>query len=144
MTLHPSGGFGFEGFHNLFAARYRLGDQEPTAFFQPCRSFDEALRLVEDYQAFLEACGGVAVPLAPPDDDLRNGHLVRMEDTWTLIFPQGPTLGGVREAATPAQAKRLARQLAARLATSRWGFIRIRILTLEGRNLPLGGKRGHP
>jgi hypothetical protein len=42
-----------------------------------------------------------------------------MEDTWTLIFPQGPTLGGVREAATPAQAKRLARQLAARLATSR-------------------------
>lgn len=116
MTLHPSGAFGFEGFRNLFAARYRLGDQETTAFFQPCQSSEAAIRLVADYRAFLEAYGGVAVPLR---DVLRNGHLVRMEDTWTLIFPQGPSLGGVLEAATPAQAEGLARQLAARLATSR-------------------------
>ncbi len=116
MTLHPSGALGFEGFHNLFAARYLLGDQEATVFFQLCRSFDEAIRLVDDYRAFLEAYGGVAAPL---DDALPNGYRIRMEDTWTLIFPQGTTMGGVQAAATPAQAERLARQLAARLAASR-------------------------
>ena len=111
-----TGAFGFEGFHNLFAARYRLGDQEATVFFQSCRSHDEAIRLVDDYRAFLEAYGGVAAPM---DDALPNGYRVRLEDTWTLIFPQGATMGGVLAAATPAQAERLAHQLAARLAASR-------------------------
>lgn len=116
MALHPSGAFGFEGLRDLFTARYRLDGGEATAFFRPCRTAAQAMRLAADYQAFLEAYDGVAAPMTDP---LPNGRLVRMGDGWTLVFTQGRTLVGVQEAATPVQANLLARRLKARLATSR-------------------------
>lgn len=112
LALHPANAFGFDGFTDLFTARYRLNGKQATAFLRPCPSPGAAAQLAADYQAFLAAYDGVVVP----DNLFPDGRLIRLMDTYTLVFVHGNTVAGVQEAATPELAARLARALQARLA----------------------------
>lgn len=113
LALHPANAFGFDGFTDLFTARYRLIGKPATAFLRPCPSPGAAADLAADYQAFLAAYDGVA---APADHQFPEGRLIRLMDTYTLVFVHGNTVAGVHGAATPKLAVRLARALQARLA----------------------------
>ena len=115
VVLYPAGGFGFEAFDNLFTARYQVKGGEATAFFRPCGSPEEAARLSAGYQAFLLEYEGARIPL---DDALPNSRMLRVADSYTLVFTHGRTVAGVQDAATPEQATMLARRLSAALSSS--------------------------
>ena len=107
-ALHPSGAFGFESFDKLFTARYRIDGSDVTAFFRRCRSPSIAAQLAADYQAFLLTYDGVDVKEEAPQP----GHrLIRMSDRYTLVFSSGRFVLGVQDAASPVQARQLARNL---------------------------------
>ena len=114
MVLDPAGGFGFEAFDDLFTARYQLKGGEATAFFRPCGSPAEAARLSADYQAFLLEYEGVEIPV---NGFLHNSRMMRVADSYTLIFISGRTVAGVQDAVTPEQATMLARRLSVALAS---------------------------
>ena len=114
MVLYPAGGFGFEAFDDLFTARYQLKGGEATAFFRPCGSPAEAARLSADYQAFLLEYEGVEIPV---NGFLHNSRMMRVADSYTLIFISGRTVAGVQDAVTPEQATMLARRLSVALAS---------------------------
>ncbi len=113
MALHPANAFGFDGFTELFTARYRLNDQQATAFLRPCPAPGAAARLAADYQAFLAEYDGVAVS---GDHLFSDGRLIRLTDTYTLVFVHNNTVAGVQEAGTAELAARLAHALKARLS----------------------------
>jgi len=114
IVLYPAGGFGFDAFDNLYTARYQVKGGEATAFFRPCGSPEEAARLSTGYQAFLLEYEGDRIPL---DDGLPNSRMLRVADSYTLIFTHGRTVAGVQDAATPEQATMLARRLSAALSS---------------------------
>jgi len=115
VVLYPAGGFGFEAFDNLFTARYQVtGGGEATAFFRPCGSPEEAARLFTGYQAFLLEYEGVGILF---NDVLPSSRMLRVADSYTLVFTQGRTVAGVQDAVTPEQATMLARRLSAALSS---------------------------
>ena len=113
QALHLSGGFGFAGFDGLFTARYRMDGGEATAFFRPCSSREEAQGLAAGYGDFLLAYDGEGQTAAglPP-----RSRLIRVMDTYTLVFARGTTVAGVVDAASPALAGALGQRLYERLA----------------------------
>jgi hypothetical protein len=113
MALHPANALGFDGFNALFTARYRLNAQQAMAFIRPCDSPGDAARLADAFQVFLADFDGVAAPGSPL---FPGGRLMRLMDTYTLVFVHDSTVAGVHEAGTPELAARLARALQARLA----------------------------
>jgi hypothetical protein len=116
VALHPTGAFGFEAFDHLFSARYRLDDREATAFFQRCRTAENAERLAGQYQTFLLEYDGAAVPAPHPPP---NSRLIRVMGRYTMIFTLGELVAGVQEAETPQQAETLGRHLYEALAARR-------------------------
>ena len=115
VALHTAGALGFEGFADLFTARYRVQGRGATAFFRICPTPEAATRLAADYRSFLVSYGAER-PSAV--DGLPNGFTVRVLDSYTLVFTAGRAVGGVQEAADPDAAAALARRLYERLASS--------------------------
>ncbi len=111
-ALHPANAFGFDGFADLFTARYRSNAGPATAFLKPCPSHGAAVELADAYQTFLTAYDGVA---APQDPVFPEGRLLRVMDAYTLVFVHGHTVAGVQDAGTPELAARLASALKDRL-----------------------------
>lgn len=113
ISLFISDAFGFDGMKNVFTGRYRLDEQELTAFFTRTGSSEEASKLVEAYQDFLVTIGGDHVPL---QTELKNAVLIKIFDTYELFFPIGPFVAGVHEAETRHGAERLAAMLSKSIA----------------------------
>ena len=111
-ALHPANAFGFDGFTDLFTARYRLDGQQATAFIRPCSSPRAAAGLANEFRGFLAAYDGVVTPGQP---SFSEGSLMRVMDAYTLVFVHGHTVAGVQDAGTPKLAARLARALKNRL-----------------------------
>lgn len=116
VALHPAGAFGFKAFDNLFTAGYRMGGNTATAFFRGCASTGAAEQLATAFKNFLVEFDGAVVPVKT---SLENAVLVRTMDTYTLVFTQGRTVAGVRDAATPEDAATLAEHLRNGLASGR-------------------------
>ncbi len=114
FALHPANAFGFDGFTDLFTARYRLKAGSATAFLKPSASPEAAAGLAVAYQDFLTTYEGVA---APTDPLFPEGRLIRVMDAYTLVFVHGQTVAGVQDAGTPELAARLAHALKTRLTT---------------------------
>lgn len=108
IVLHPAGAFGFEPFDGLFTARYQSGGGEATVFFRECPSTDAADRLAADYGAFLLEFDGEALSTDIP---LPNARMIRILDTYTLIFSRDRIVAGVQDAGSPGDAEALARRL---------------------------------
>jgi hypothetical protein len=115
IALYPASAFGFEGFTDLFTARYRLNGKEATAFLRPCPSPAEAAALAAAFKAFLAEYEAVEVAGGSP---WPGSTLMRVMDTYTLVFVNGRTVAGVQEAETPELAVDLARALNAGLAAA--------------------------
>jgi len=113
ITLSISDAFGFEGMKNVFTGRYRLDEEELTAFITQTESPENAGQLAEAYQAFLVTNGGAPVPSMT---ELNGAVLIKIFDTFELFFQRGPYVAGVHEAETQQGAERLAAMLAKSLS----------------------------
>lgn len=118
QTLYPSGAFGFESFDDLFTARYKTNAGDATAFFRICSSPEKASELAAGYQTFLHEYDGEALGV---DDALPESWIMRVMDSYTLVFTRGNVVAGVQDAATPELAGMLAHRLYERLSAGRNG-----------------------
>lgn len=103
--------FGFDRLSHTFTARYRFAEMELTAFLTPQTSADAARQMAAAYHEFLVANGGEDVSLAVPIPD---AWVVKVFDTFEVVFVHGLYLGGVHEA----ERKDLAEELALNLKTA--------------------------
>ena len=105
--------FGFSDLNNTFVAHYRFGETELTAFISQRQSAQEAQDLASAYHQFLVENGGADVPM---DAAIPDAQLVKLFDTFELVFAQGSFLAGIHEAESKDLAEQLALQLKSALA----------------------------
>ncbi len=114
ITLLAEDAFGFAGLDRVTTALYRLGGKELTAFVSRRGSPREAAERADAYLVFLQRFGAEDFSGKVPPD-LPGARLVRVIDTWELVFTVGPVLAGVHESPDAGTALALGRRLAAAL-----------------------------
>jgi hypothetical protein len=108
ISLVSADAFGYERFDHLFTATYRLGDSELMAYYSRRKTSGEAEELAASYRDFLLAFGGKTVE---SDLSIKTAGMIRILDTYEIIFSHGLYLAGVREAVDQKSAQELAVQL---------------------------------
>lgn len=108
IVLISSNAFGFDGFDKIYTAEYELDGHRLTAYLSHRETPVEAKKMVSDYTQFLLAYGGQNIEEKLPIKDAR---LIKILDTFEIVFFHDSYLAGTREAATVNQAKTLAVQL---------------------------------
>lgn len=104
--------FGFDRLSHTFVGRYDLSGTELTAFLAPQPSPAAAKEMASAYYQFLLAHGGEEAVMAEPIPD---AWLVKVFDTFEVVFVHGSYLGGVHEAERQDLASALAMRLKAAL-----------------------------
>ncbi len=108
LALLAENVFGFDRLSHTFTARYRLAETELTAFLAPQASATAAREMANAYHEFLTANGGEDVSLTVPIPD---AWVVKVFDTFEVVFIHDSYLGGVHEA----ERKDLAEELTLKL-----------------------------
>lgn len=108
IILYPADGFGFDRFKDLFAAVYRAGESDVTAFLLAAESAAQAVELAKAYADFLLANGG-AEEKAP--EGMNGARMVNLFGTYEIVFSRGPVVAGVHQAEDKAAAEQVAAEL---------------------------------
>jgi hypothetical protein len=95
LTLTASNAFGFEGFDQIYSARYERDGQVAMAYVSRRASAAEAARLVEDYTEFLLTYGGR--PIDAPDG-APPVWIVETMGYLSIVFNHADLVAGVHEA----------------------------------------------
>ncbi len=98
ITYIPANAFGFEGLDRVFAARYRLENEEITIFLSRRNSHEDATDKAEEFVQFLLTYGGMELS---SDFTEMNAQLIEFFGTFDAVFTAGPYLAGVHEASNP-------------------------------------------
>lgn len=112
IVLISANAFGFEGFDKIYSAEYELGGQRLTAYLSHRKTPAEAKKMASAYSAFLLTYGGQNIEGQIPIKDAR---MIKILDTYEIVFYHGSYLAGVREAVDIDQAKTLAGRLFQRI-----------------------------
>jgi Family of unknown function (DUF6599) len=112
MVLIASNAFGFDGFDKIYTAEYEFDDSRLTAYLSHRKTPEEAKKMASDYTQFLLTYGGQNIEEKLPIKDAR---LIKILDTFEIVFFHDSYLAGTREAATINQAKTLADRLYRRI-----------------------------
>jgi hypothetical protein len=108
IALVPADAFGFDRLNQVYTAEYRLDGEILMAYLSRRQTPAEAEALAAAYEKFLLDFGGQALEQQLA---IKNARLIEILDTYEVIFPYGPFMAGVREAANRDQAVQLANQL---------------------------------
>ncbi|MGV8075411.1 MAG: DUF6599 family protein [Syntrophobacteraceae bacterium] len=108
ISLHTSDVFGFSGLENVFTAGYDIGGLKLTAFLSRKKTPRDASEAAYAYHRFLSENGGKDLE---PGIDIPGVKLIRIFDTFELIFIHNELLAGVHEAESETAAKKLALML---------------------------------
>ena len=108
IVLISSNAFGFDGLDKIYTAEYEFDDNRLTAYLSHRKTSVEAKNIASAYTRFLLAYGGQNIEEKLPIKDAR---LIKILDTFEIVFSHGSYLAGTREAATINQAKTLAVRL---------------------------------
>ncbi len=111
IALIPSDAFGYDKLNQVFTAAYQLDGRRLTAFISRRGSPTEARELARSFYEFLITFGGEGLTSDP-----EKRGVVKIFDTYELIFSAGPYLAGVHEAADLKVGERLADMLSQKLA----------------------------
>jgi len=104
MVLISSNAFGFDGFDKIYTAEYEFDDNRLTAYLSHRKTPEEAKKMASAYTQFLLAYGGQNIEEKLPIKDAR---LIKILDTFEIVFFHDSYLAGIREASTINQAKTL-------------------------------------
>ncbi len=113
ITLLISDAFGFDRFDNVFIANYAVENAQLMAFLSIREDPSAASELAAAYHGFLMANGGIDVK---SDVEIPGAKLVKILDTFELIFSHGKFLAGVHEAQDRGPAEKLAVTLMQKLS----------------------------
>lgn len=108
VRLSASDAFGLQGFNNVFTGEYTLKSGKATAFLAERDTPAQAKADAQRYLDFLTANGyqKIQTPDAPKDI-----HVLRLDNSFEIIFVQERTLAGVHDASSPETALDLAAAL---------------------------------
>ena len=112
IVLISSDAFGFDGFKKIYTAEYQFDDHILMAYLSHRSTPAEAKELAANYTKFLLAFGGLDIQA---ELSIKDARLIKIMDTYEIVFFHDSYLAGIREAATIDQAKLLAVQLFNRL-----------------------------
>ena len=112
MVLIAANAFGYDGFDKIYSAEYKLSGQRFTAYLSQRKTKEKAKKMASAYASFLLTYGGQNIEEQLPIKDAR---IIKILDTFEIVFSYGPYLAGVREAADIHQAKTLAMRLYQRI-----------------------------
>jgi hypothetical protein len=114
--LQVADAFGFDGFTNVFTAKYRLPNgatnAEVLAFLELTKTSAAAAALRDAYRSFLLANGGKEIE---SPDAASIGKPINFMDGIEIIFADGNVVAGIHAAPDAASAAKVARLLADRL-----------------------------
>ncbi len=108
IVLISANAFGFDGFDKIYTAEYEFDHSRLTAYLSHRKTPEEAKKMVSAYTQFLLTYGGQNIEETLPIKDAR---LIKILDTFEIVFSHDSYLAGIREAATVNQAKTLAIRL---------------------------------
>ena len=114
LRLIASNAFGFEGLDRVYTSDYQIDGVGLTAFVSESQTPAEAAGLAADYRQALLSFGAATVDAAVPVD---NATVMRVFDTYEIVFHYDRYLAGVHEADDVDRATALAQQLADHLKT---------------------------
>jgi hypothetical protein len=108
MVLIAANAFGYDGFDKIYSAEYELSGQRFTAYLSHRKTKEKAKKMASAYASFLLTYGGQKIeePL-----QIKDARIIKILDTYEIVFSCGPYLAGVREAADLHPAKTLAKRL---------------------------------
>ncbi len=112
IVLIAANAFGYDGFDKIYSAEYELSGQRLTAYLSHRRTSAEAEKLASAYTAFLLTYGGENVEEPMP---IKGARIIKILDTYEIIFSRGSYLAGIREAATVHEAKMMVDRLYGRI-----------------------------
>jgi len=112
IVLIASNAFGYDGFDKIYTAEYEMNHQRLTAYLSHRKTLEEAKKMASAYTQFLLTYGGQKIEEPLP---IRDARMIKILDTYEIVFSYGPYLAGVREAATVSLAKMLVDQLYQRI-----------------------------
>ena len=118
IKLYLANAFGFEGFTDVFACRYKPGDEPIMAFLSKRSDPQDAQTTAESYYNFLIENDAVDKPTA--NKTLKNigARVLDFYDTTEIIFAIGPFVGGIHEAENQKAAEELAARLLDKLSNA--------------------------
>lgn len=108
IVLISADAFGYDGFDKIYTAEYEVDDYIIMAYLSHRGTPVEAEELASAYTQFLLAYGGKIIEAQIP---IKGARLIKILDTYEIIFSHGSYLAGIREAATVPQAKTLITRL---------------------------------
>ena len=108
VKLYLTDAFGFEGFNDVFACRYKVSDEPITAFLSKRSDPQAAQAAAESYYNFLIENGAEAKPTANTTLKDIGAKVLDFYDTTEIIFAIGPFVGGIHEAEDQQAAEELA------------------------------------
>jgi hypothetical protein len=112
MKLYLVSAFGFEKLTDVFAARYRLGNETITAFLSKRADSKDAEATAESYCNFLTENGAV---IKNTTNKTFVGKVMDSYGTTEIVFTAGPFVAGVHEAENQQAAEKIAEILVNRL-----------------------------
>jgi hypothetical protein len=112
LSLLAANVFGCDKLDQVYAGTYDLGGQEATGFLSRRADAAQAQALATAYVEFLLQAGGQEEPAQSPAPGAR---MVRIMDTYELVFSQGAYLAGVHGAETREAARSLGQRIYQRL-----------------------------
>ena len=114
--LYLASAFGFEGMTDIFACRYKSGDESTTVFLSRRPDRQDAQLVAEKYYNFLIENGGEVKPTANKTLSSLKGKVVDFYGTTEIVFAVGQFVAGVHEAENQKAAETLAVKLINRLS----------------------------
>ncbi len=108
ISLHMSDVFGFSGLDRVFTAKYKVGQEQVTAFLSKRKSAREAVALAAAYGRFLLENGGSELGEVP---GVPGSRLYQVFDTFEAVVQKGAFLAGAHEVETRISAEKVAAAL---------------------------------
>lgn len=113
QALQIATAFGFEGFNNIFTAKYNVNGTQVLAYITVLAEPEQAATLAQDYYRFLIANGGRDVA---PAGALGGVKMVSLLDSYEVVFSHSNIVGGVHAAQSKEAAEQVALGLLKHLA----------------------------
>lgn len=107
-TLQIATAFGFEGFNNMFTAKYNANGNQVLAYVTVLADTQQASALAQDYYRFLLANGGKDVV---PSSALSGVRMVSLLDSYEVVFSHENIVGGVHAALSKQAAEQVTAEL---------------------------------
>jgi hypothetical protein len=109
QNLQVANVFGFDGFTNVFTAKYQVNNAGVQTFFEQTKSPAAAAALCNAYRSFLTSNGGKE---AESVGTASLGKPINFMDGFEIVFAQGNSVAGVHAAPDAASAAAVAQELA--------------------------------